>query len=162
MSKQLNKIVNVLAVCVGILAFLLARFWLTEYPSLLVAIVFGVIAKLLVPYILEADDRLYGDIDKIPDEPLRMREPVGIRIGKKFEAGYILITDNKLYLFSRSKRHSVEFTIDKSDVVDMKRVGASGLNITRGDGSLCELGSRRIEFIHKQLTDCGYAQNTDQ
>ena len=73
----------------------------------------SLLSALLVPFYLWWSDRRYRDIeDDIPEEIL-MKEQISFSFPEGGRGGYLCVTDNALYLFSRDRRPHIAFRLPR-------------------------------------------------
>lgn len=130
-----------------------------EHPALL-ALLAAAVAVLLFSFIyplrLWLFDRRYAGIEDTLPKPVILKARIAIRTKTKPREGYLYLTEDTLYLYSRSRKPFACETFAKGCIHDLKEEGGMCITFRNADSAMYSIASPDCEEILNALRSGGW------
>ena len=161
-KQYFSSAVCLISVITGVAVFLLVLL-ATASSSVALLCGFGtsLIVGFLIPLFEWLKDRRYSDIeDDIPEEIL-LKEEISFSAPQSGRGGYLCVTENALYFFSRDRRPHFSFRLPRESMLaaeftDGRMLRFSVLDAGTGRATVIALHTPNGEEILSKLDDSGW------
>lgn len=159
MGKYFNAQTRFVSLFFGATVFLSSLLWLsfTGIENVLIwSLLSGAVATLLIslltPLILYWRDRRYNGIEETLPKPVLLKVSVSIRSKSRPRAGYLYLTEDTMYLYSRDRKPYASQALPMTQIKDLKVERDVFMTFKFGNTALYSLASSQcdeiLDFMH--------------